>query len=247
MTGLVEPLAWDSEFFGLPIARVALDGATPETLREIETEARDLGIACLYGSLDPVALDTAYLVQTLGYRLVEVAQLLSRPADLPYTPKPTVSVVRRGGVADLPLLEEPIVRLAPWSRFAADPRFGPDAARRMFRAWVERAARDGEEYMLLISEDDEGVNGLSTHVRSPVPCIDLCGVTKPGTGAAQALMAGFFEWGAGHALHAGNELLAGPVAARNVAVLRYCEGCGFMVTRTRYLFHRWLDEDAGHR
>ena len=240
MIGLLEPLPWDSEFFGMPIARVILDGVTAETLQAAEAEARELGIACLYGSVDPISLDTAYLVQTLGFRLVEVAMLLSRPADLPYTPKPTVSVVRRGGMADLPLLEEPIKRLAPWSRFAADPRFGPEAARRMFHAWVERAARDGEEHMLLISEDDEGINGLSTHVRTPVPCVDLLGVTKPGTGAAQALMAGFFDWGAGFALH------AGPAAARNVAVLRYCEGCGFSIARTRYLFHRWLDEDAGH-
>jgi len=235
MAGLVEQLAWDSEFFGFPIGRVSLDGATAETLPTIEAEARELGIVCLYGALDPVAVDTAYLVQTFGHRLVEVAVLFGRP-DVPYAVRPTASTVRRGTVSDLPGLEDPIATLAPWSRFATDPRFGPDAAQRMFHAWVERAARDGEKYMLLISEDANGVTGLSTHVRAKVPRIDLLGVVAPGSGASQALMAGFVEW-AGR-----GPIEAGPCAARNIAVLRFLEHGGFSIVRTQYLFHRWLDE-----
>jgi hypothetical protein len=62
------------------------------------------------------------------------------------------------------------------------------------------------------------------------------GVTKPGSGASYALMAALFEWADDGATE------AGPCAARNVAVLRYVEHCGFNVSRVRYLFHRWLDE-----
>ncbi len=237
MTGLVERLAWDSEFFGFPIGRVGLDGATPETLREIEVEARDLGIVCLYGSLGPVDGDTATLVQRFGYRLVEVAIAFGRPA-VPFTAKPTASTVRRGSLADLPLLAEAIATLAPWSRFTADPRFGPQAAQRLFHAWVERAARDGQEHMLLISEDETGVTGLSTHVWTPVPRVDLMGVLTQGSGAAWALMAGLVEWADGRPVE------AGPCAARNIAPLRFLEHCGFGIVRSQYLFHRWLDEDS---
>jgi dTDP-4-amino-4,6-dideoxy-D-galactose acyltransferase len=235
MTGLVEPLAWDSEFFGLPIGRVGLDGATPEMLHAVEAEASDLGIACLYGALDPIAVDTAYLVQTFGFRLVEVAILLGRP-DEPYPVKPTASRVRTGTVADLPLLADAVATLAPWSRFATDPRFGPEAARRMFHAWVERGARDGDVFGLLISEDDNGVTGVSTHRRDGVPRVDLMGVVTPGSGAAQALMAGFIEWAGPGPVE------AGPCAARNIAVLRFLENGGFAVVSSQYLFHRWLDE-----
>lgn len=238
MTGLVEPLEWDTDFFGFPIGRASLEGATVETLRAIEAEARDLGIMCLYGALDPGEGDAAYLVQTFGHRLVEVAIAFGRPA-VPFSPKPTASTVRRGTPADLPRLEESIATLAPWSRFAADPRFGPDSAQRMFHAWVERAAHDGKERMLLISEDDTGVTGLSTHVRTPVPRVDLMGVITQGSGASWALMAGLVEWAGGGPIE------AGPCAARNIAPLRFLEHCGFSIVRTQYLFHRWLDEDAG--
>ncbi len=235
MTARVEPLPWDSEFFGFPIGRVALEGATPEMLRAVDEQARDLGLACVYGTLDEIDTDEAFLVQAHGHRLVEVALRFGRPAG-PFTPRPTTSRVRRGTPEDLPRLEHAISVLGPWSRFGSDPRFGHEAARRMFGAWVERAAHDGEEHLLLIAEDDDGVTGLSTNVRTPVHRVDLMGVTKPGTGASQALMNGLFEWADGGPTE------AGPCAARNIAVLRYVEGCGFSVVACQYKFHYWLDD-----
>jgi hypothetical protein len=234
----VEVLDWDSEFFGFPIGRVELDGATEATLREIDTEARDLGLTCLYGSLDPAQGQTATLVQSFGHRLVEIALAFDRPA-VPFTPKPTASVVRRGTPEDLPLLAEAIDTLAPWSRFGADPRFGPAAARRMHEAWVTRAASDTtDERMLAIAEEDGVVTGISTHVRTPVPRVDLMGVTRQGSGSSWVLMQALVDWAGDGPIE------AGPCAARNIPPLRFLEHCGFSICRSRYLYHRWLDEDA---
>jgi len=240
MATLVEPLAWDSEFFGFGIGRVELDDATPESLEKIDAQAREMGIACLYGSLDPSRGTTPYLVQTFGHRLVEVSLLFSRPA-IPFEARPTASVARRGTIDDLPLLEEATRTLAPWSRLGADPRFGPEAARRMHRAWVERAASEGDERMLAVTEDESGVTGMSTQVRSPVPRVDTMGVMKQGSGASWALMAELVDWAGGGPIE------AGPCAARNIAPLRFLEHCGFAMSRVRYLYHRWLDEDTGAR
>ena len=235
MTGEVKALPWDSEFFGVQIGAVALEGATTESLAAIDAQARALGIACLYGSLDEVDTNAAYAAQQCGHRLVEVAIKFARPA-IPFVPKPTVSTVRRGTPEDLARLGEAIETLAPWSRFAADPRFGPEAARRMFEAWVARAASDGDERMLLVSEEAGEVTGLSTHVRSPVPRVDLMGVLGQGSGASWALMAGLVEWADGGPIE------AGPCAARNIAPLRFLEHCGFSIVESQYRFHRWLDE-----
>ena len=236
MADLIERLAWDSEFFGVPIARADLSGASAEGLRAIEAEARAEGIACLYGSLDPSDEIAAHLVQTFGHRLVEVALTFERPA-MAFTPKPSESKVRRGTPDDLPALEPAIKTLAPWSRYAADPRFGLDAAQRMHEAWIQRAARDTDERALYIAYDDTGITGVATFVRSPVPRVDIKGVTRPGTGAADALLVALFEWAEGGPVE------AGPCAARNIAPLRYLERCEFRICRARYLFHRWLDEE----
>lgn len=235
MADLVELLTWDTEFFGFPIGRVELDGADAERLRAIDAEARDKQIACLYGSLDPTDDVATRLAQLFGHRLVEVALTFDRP-DVPFTPRPSTSTVRPGTLDDVPVVEPAIKTLAPWSRFGADPRFGPDAAFRMHRAWMERAARDGDERALYVAEDDTGVTGVATFVRSPVPRVDTKGVLRQGSGAADALMVALFEWSGG------GPTQAGPCAARNLAPLRYLERCGFRICRTRYLFHCWLDE-----
>lgn len=231
----MEPLPWDTEFFGFPIARVDLEGATVERLQALEEEASALGIVCGYGVLDPAVGDAAYLVQAFGHRIVEVALTFGRPAT-PFTPRPTASKVRRGTADDLDLLEPAIVPLAPWSRFGADPRFGAEAALRMHRAWVARAAAGGDERLLLVAEDETGVTGVATHVRSPVPRVDIMGVTRQGSGASWALMADFIDWAGGGPVE------AGPCAARNISPLRFLEHCGFSVVRTEYRFHRWFDE-----
>ncbi len=238
----IEVLVWDSDFFGLPIGRVNLDGATPATLASIEDEARDLGLKCLYGTIDASKADeatTAYVAQQFGHRLVEISQLFARPAGPYVPPKPTTATVRRGTLDDIAELEGAFEVLAPWSRYGADPRFGLDAAQRMHRAWVERAARETDERLLAIAEDESGIIGVSTNVWSESPRVDFMGVTRPGTGAAQALMGALMDWAEERPTE------AGPCAARNIAVVRYVEGCGFRLSRVHYLFHRWLDEDAG--
>jgi hypothetical protein len=237
---LVEYLEWDSEFFGFRVGRAAFDGATPETFETIESEARELELFCLYGTLDP-SLD-AYVAQTAqryGHRLVDVAVTFSRPA-VPFEPRPTDAVARRGTLEDIERLDEAIETLEPWSRFGADPRFTREDSLRMLRAWVERAARDPDR-MLAVVEDETGLIGVSTHVRSPIPRVDLMGVTKPRTGAAWALMDELVDWGGGGPLE------AGPCAARNVAPIRYLEHCGFSATRSEYRFHRWFDEAVADR
>lgn len=237
MSGLLTPLEWDTEFFGFPIARAEVAGATPESLRAIEEEAGDLGTVCAYASLEPAAGHEPYLLQTFGYRLVEVSVDFDRPVA-PFVPRPSSSTVRPGTMDDIPLLEEAITRLAPWSRYGADPRFGYAAAERMHRAWIERAVREEGERLLLISEDESGLTGLATNSRTPVPRMDLLAVTKPGTGASWALMGGFFDWAGG------GPVTGGWCAVRNLSVLRFLENCGFRLTRSQYLYHRWFDDDA---
>lgn len=235
----LDALPWDTEFFGVPIARVDLDDVGPSDLAAIEEEARDRGFDCVYGELDPNR-DPAVAchVQDAGHRLVEVGLTLARRSPEPVDLPDTIPAVRRGGLEDLPLLGEALDLLAPWSRFAADPRFGQAAARRMFDAWVRRAASDeDDEYMLLIAETDEGVTGVATHVRSPQPRVDLMAVTKPGTRTSWALLAGALEWAGTDEFH------AGPVAARNIGPLRFLEHNRFEIYRTRYVFHRWFDDD----
>ena len=91
----------------------------------------------------------------------------------------------------------------------------------MFAAWVERAAGDGDEYMLLDRRGRDGVTGVCDprpHARAPGR---PDGGDQAGLGRVGALMQGFFDWAGGGPIE------AGPCAARNIAPLRFLERCGF--------------------
>lgn len=238
MTPTVHALAWDSEFFGFPIGRVDLDGADAGSFPEIDEAARALGLDCLYASLDPKHLETTYLAQQHGYRLVEVAMDLDHRTSVIAHQPPTASTARIGTPDDVAALAEDIALIAPWSRFAVDPRFGLSAARRMHQAWAERAARADEGRMLIVAEDADGITGFSTQTayEDPEPRIDLIASTKPSSGAAQALVAFAFD------MFGDTRSWGGPIAARNITSLRFCENMGYRVATSRYLYHRWFDE-----
>jgi hypothetical protein len=231
MPDRIEALPWDSDFFDLSIGQVDLEGATPDSLAEIVTEARDRGFDCVYGSHVAAATFVSVHAQDAGFRLVEINQLMKRPAG-PFDAPPTDSVVRVATEDDLDEIGDSLDTLAPWSRFGADPRFGPEAARRLHSAWVDRAVRDPDR-AVTISEDPDGIDGVGTYVWGDLPRIDLLGVLRPGTGAAWAHLAWFIDRADD------GVVLGGPCAARNIAPLRFLEHCGFALSTVTYTHHWW--------
>jgi dTDP-4-amino-4,6-dideoxy-D-galactose acyltransferase len=231
-----EPLSWDSEFFGFPIARVVLDDADETSLREVAHEARAAGITCLYGYLDALNVHLSYTIQALGWRLVDVATTFSLSLREPPIARPPETEFRVGTVADVEAVTEIAEQMAEWSRFAADPRFGIEAARRLQRSWVDRAVGPSEDHTLMVAEQESGIVALIGRVATPQPRVDAVGTTKRGSGAARYLIQGSREWA-----HP-EPLLGGPIASRNVAALRYVSHCGYRASKVEYLYHHWLDE-----
>lgn len=240
MRDALEPLSWDSDFFDISIARVDLNGLDSEALEAVKIEARKRGFRCLYGNLDPEPPESSVEPQRAGFRLMEVGLTLRRTTVEAVRPRHATVRARRGREGDLPHLSDVIETLVPWGRFAVDPRFGPEASRQLYEAWIDRALRaPDDERMLAIVEDESGIIGCSTHVMFPEPRMDLISVTKPGSGASAALMVEFAAWADSPVL------AAGPVAARNIAILRYFERFDFRSAHARYSYHCWLDETTG--
>jgi hypothetical protein len=252
-----QELPWDSAFFGVGIGAIDLAGLDEAELRRAEEQAGAAGTACLYGRIDPTAPGAAHTVATaqrLGYRLVDVTVDLQHPTGVLGPLPPTTATVRAGTPDDLDRMDDLLDLIAPWSRFAVDARFGPTAARDLHRAGVERAAAGDDRRGLLVAEEGGAITGLLT-LRHPgvVPQdtgvgdvdqgadegrIDLIATTRPRSGAAQALV-GLAVEGFGPGPTRG-----GPIAARNLASLRFTEQLGYRAVASCYLFHRWLDEPS---
>ncbi|MEQ8841479.1 MAG: hypothetical protein RIB98_10880 [Acidimicrobiales bacterium] len=239
MSGRIEALPWDSDFFDLSIGRVVLDGATADDLAAFDAEARDRDFDCVYGALDTGQDDdnVAIRVQLHNFLLVDQSVQMMRP-DVPYVPLPSDSVAREATEDDIEAIMEIVPIIAPWSRFGADDRFGLEAGVRMWRAQVERGIRD-ETRLVTVTEDDSGLTGFATQAcpgELGVPGYESTTVTKPGAGVADALMAYFFDWAPG-----GTATSAGWMAVRNIAILRHLHRHGYVISSSRGAFHWWKD------
>ena len=240
-------LEWDTDFFGIAIGVIHVEHVDGAVIAKAEDDARRAGVRCLYAETDPNDIESSDKLQRLGYRLVDVAIELEHRLNV--DPPPTRARVRRGAVHDVPHLGDLVDLVAPWSRFAVDPRFGLGAATAMHRAWVERAATNVDGRSLLLAEQDGGITGMLTTSFEDDPSssdgrrprIDLVASKEPRSGAAQAMVA--------HAIASfgGASSLAGPIPARNIVSLRFSEQMGYRVRRAEYLYHRWLDEDPRAR
>lgn len=239
MTGHVEALAWDTEFFGIPIGRVNLDQVTVSELDAVDEEARAAGITCLYASLNPDDRLLAYQVQEHGYRFVESAIMMSIDPERPIPANETRSTVRFGTLEDLDEIEEHIALMAPWSRYAMDPRFGVEASRRLHLAWVRRAATcTTDEFNFYIAEEDGEITAFMTMTNKAEPLIDTVGTTRPGSGASRLLIANVRRQAPG------KRVFAGTSASRHVAVQKWLINCGLRPHSVQYMYHRWLDDEG---
>lgn len=150
---MLEPLHWDSEFFGRRIG--AVTGMwTPESVASDIASARQEHYDYLI-SRPPV--DNAAAVRALehgGFYLTDLGVTWSsnvkhylREAD---RPDPSA---RHATEADIPWLQSAAVSLFPLSRFYHDPFYSKDDADRLHAAWLANSVRGQAADAVLIIPD----------------------------------------------------------------------------------------------
>lgn len=221
------PLRWDSDFFGVEIAR-----ADPgEPVADEAASARAAGIDCLYVTVPGAAPAGIHAAVALGARLVDLRTELDRDGTAPAAP----AAVRRAGADDLAGLEAGAAELSAVSRFTADPRFARDRVAEMYRVWVRRALDEGTvvvpaggERAFVAALPGDGETRLALVWVAP---------RSAGRGLGRTLVdAALAETGAGRATVA--------TQAGNAAALRLYEAAGFRTRSVDAVLHLWLDEAA---
>jgi dTDP-4-amino-4,6-dideoxy-D-galactose acyltransferase len=235
MTELLEALPWDTEFFGKRIGRVKAGSITDETLAAAVAAGRQAELDCMYltvGRRDALS----GVPERAGFHLVDVQIHLERRLQ-GASPARELSeaVVRPGTLSDIPLLRPVIDALAPWSRFAVDPRFGAQAAGDMYEAWIEKSARAGQDLFAVATIGSDLV-GVVTVEGGHVPKIVLIGASASGMGIGTLLMNAAVDWTVPQA-----EVMMVTTQERNVDALRFYARHGFEVTSDQNVYHLWLD------
>jgi ribosomal protein S18 acetylase RimI-like enzyme len=218
-------LQWDSEFWGVRIARV------PDA--DVDAWARANDIACAYLLVSSDDAAAAQRAEGNGFRLTDVRVELDAPTTRAAQP------VRPHRDDEVPRLRSIARRNHGDTRFYADRRFPRERADELYDTWIRRSCEGWADAVLVGEADDVAAGYVSVHERNQAGSIGLIGVDEAarGRGIGESLVRGALDWCAERGLARCTVVTQG----RNVAAQRLFQRCGFRTLSVSLWFHKWWD------
>jgi ribosomal protein S18 acetylase RimI-like enzyme len=242
--GPCELLPWDSEHFGIGVARVLAQRLDDADLERAITWAAANDVACLYLLADADDAATWRLAASRGFRFVDLRMTMGRRlTDVQRGPGSGKVTVRPAQPDDEPKLLEMARAGHVDSRFYADGRFDPSAVAALYERWMRRSLEGALAELVVVADIGGEAAGYVTILFDPdggVGTIELLGVSarRRGTGIGTALVAAALERFRNAGLTAARVVTQG----RNVPGQRLYQASGFRTELVELWYHRWSDE-----
>lgn len=240
----VEPLAWDSEHFGLPVARLTDPDPEPAALREALETARIRGFRLVYWPAGAGRVASEDVLREFNGLLVD------RKGTFAVDPIPAPP--DRETMGPIPIVEWPrqppsesLLRLGVsaglYSRFRVDPRIPAGAFDSLYRMWVTRSALGELADALLFAAAPEPeippLGMVTIALDGPVGQIGLIAVRDEarGRGIGSMLMAAAHRWMLEHGARRATVV----TQLDNEAAWRLYERSGYRLADLRNFYHFW--------
>ncbi len=235
-----ERLPWDSEFFGLPIARVVRRQLDRQTGAQIEAWCRQQQIDCLYFLAD--ASDTASVraAEAHGFRLVDIRLTMSRQLEMSGARQtPGHLLVAPATAADVPALRA-IAHLSHGAtRFYADPNFDRDKCDSLYATWIEKSCAGYADAVLVAKLRGQVAGYFSCHrLNDKQGKIGLVGVDAAARG--QHIGSSLLEAGLRWFWEQGVRQIEVVTQGSNLPAQRLYQKAGFLTEQVQLWYHRWF-------
>ena len=219
-----ELLDWDSEFWGVRVARVE-DADADDWAR---ANAVDVAYLLVDGS-DAAAAQRA---EQRGFRVMDVR------VELEVSPVRSEQPVRKHREADIELLRAIARTSHEDTRFYADPGFPRERCGALYDTWIRRSCEGWADVVLVADREGRPAGYVAMHRRGGSGSIGLIGVDAAarGRGVGEALVRGALDWCAREGLERCSVVTQG----RNVAAQRLFQRCGFRTSSVALWFHKWF-------
>ncbi|ELY4128125.1 dTDP-4-amino-4,6-dideoxy-D-galactose acyltransferase [Cronobacter malonaticus] len=221
----IEPLAWESQFFGIDSAIVRFSDTAPAL--DVAQLSRWPRVQAKVPAARSDLLDG---LAQLGFRLVEgeVDFALTLTPDAP-VPDAQITTATPD---DIPLLRDAAAEAFAMSRFRA-PWYAPDASGRFYAQWVENAVKGVFDHECLILRTPQGALRGFVTLRALNEQEARIGLLA-GRGAGEALMQAARHWCVTRGLYT----LRVATQAGNRAALRRYIASGGNIESTAYWLYR---------
>jgi dTDP-4-amino-4,6-dideoxy-D-galactose acyltransferase len=238
-TRAIEYLSWDSDFFGHAIARLTAPVLNKQVVRRAFVECKKLGIECLYARPDGNDQKSIEVAERNGFALVGTRVTYEREAARDRAKGEGITV-RTASVADRELLAKLTDDLSKESRFFRDERFGAVAAKRLYRAWVDKLLLNTSPSarVQVAMHDGACVGFIAANAKGGVVHIELVIVARSarGKGVGKALVDTCMRSYGKEGFTKFRVVTQGS----NIPAQRLYQACGFRVTGMSLDYHKWF-------
>ena len=240
----IVPLAWDTEHFGFPVARLRALSMPTEQIEARIVEAQRTGVEMLVVVVDAQQrLPDALLARFHGLladdkvtftRSLESSGCRAAASD-------DILIEPFGGSAATQQLIDLSIASGEYSRFRVDPRFPRRAFENLYRLWIERSVRHELAEVVLVARTPEHRDPLlgmiTVDVKNAIGSIGLVAVTAEsrGRGIGSRLI------DAAHAemWQRGARSASVVTQAVNEPACRSYRRAGYALTTTERIYHFW--------
>jgi len=234
-------LPWDSEFFDCRIARAQSNRLTAPGMDSLLAWCGSEQIECLYLLADAADVPTIRLAERHRFALMDIRMTLSIPLEdrIPL-PTPPSNAIRAAVEADLPILKRIARESHRDTRFHADPRFGAQAAERLYETWIENSLHGFAQHVLVATHDGNVAGYTTCHLNGTEGVLGLVGVGSEarGHGLGTLLVQSALNWLAQHGATQAKVTTHG----HNTGAQRLYQRAGFESHSVQLWYHRWANE-----
>lgn len=227
-------LDWDTQFFGVRIARVDPPALVYDS--RAVTAWCETHVDCTYLTADAADQPSLDAAGAHGFQLIDLRVSLDLSLagrELPVAP----ATIRQAAPSDLPALKQ-IARISHRdSRFYVDGRFDRARCDELYDVWITKSVGGWADHVVVADVDGTAAGYLTCHRRADHGQIGLVGVAGDhrGGGLGMAMTAAALRW-----FHeSGLTRVSVATQARNAAALRLYQRSGFAVRTIELTFHKW--------
>ena len=238
---IVEFLPWDSEFFGVRIARFSVHHISLAEMRSALRWCCTNKIRCLYFHAETNDSTTIRIAEDNHFQLVDIRVAMEMKMRSP-TPIMKDNAIRHATRKDLPILRDLFAGISSCSRFHFDTRFPPDVAERLYRCWIERSI-EGYATCVFVLEDNNTILGCITGHLNAIDKsakVGLLAVSNSARlkGVGSRLLQAFCCFAAEQKYTTYQVVTQG----RNIAAQRLYARNKFLIKSVLLTYHKWMDK-----
>jgi ribosomal protein S18 acetylase RimI-like enzyme len=232
-------LAWDTEFFGMPVVRIEDAALSLDQLAAQLDALKQRGKGLVYWFSSDLDAPTEAEIAALGGTLADRRTTLARPLDSTPTGSVGTNVEVFRATKPTPAMRALAIEAGSYSRLRVDDRIGTERFESLYSRWMEVSLTGELADTCLVVRDGEREIGVITVVHGG-DCgrIGLMGVApdKRQQGIACNLVHAALDDMIDHGCKSAEVVTQG----RNYASIQLYESCGFAVRSVERVYHFWL-------